>query len=723
MRRALLLVSLGLVTACATAPRPGPTPVAPPPTPSLTPTPTPTATPRAAAAFAEVPPPRLDVGVATDRPSFLLPAGDWLLRIENRVERHAGPIVFSSRPSGGTPLFVVQAGSFGTREAAEARGASLGGQLGVASAVAENAGRFAVRLGAGAERKTAETLLSRVRREAVPDAFLVGAAPAAEVGASVVLEENGDRRDAASPVEIAPLDVATLLRVGETPYRGHLLVRASGRGSVHVVDRVRLEDYLKGVVPSEMGPKVFDELEALKAQAVAARTYAVRHLGDFAAEGYDLCAGPRCQVYGGVPAEQPLTNRAVDDTAGELLLYLGRPADSLFTSTCGGRTESAPNVFPSYTAADFPYLTSVACFGEAEMAIAGAAHALSKPTTLLGFRGRALLHALGRKGDKLADLAEVRRAVRDRLGLPATDGPKSLSPAAVYADLARSGGFGDPHVLVEDVERAHAPRDWPEDARMAWAILERFQLGSGAALPSDRTLGGDEAAGLWVSLLARLGGVEEIDGRAVKLADGLTIKDARGRTAYGVASPLLFRGGADVYTPASNLVLMPGDHVKALVRDGAILALAARDLGAAGTYERDSAWIHWTRRFTSGELAGKLVERDASRRVTRVDGIEVLARGESGRATRVRVATDQGAVVLTGLEIRFALSLPETLFNVTTGRENGGRVFTFYGRGWGHGVGLCQNGAFGMALAAHDYREILARYYPGTEVGRTADTR
>ena len=81
------------------------------------------------------------------------------------------------------------------------------------------------------------------------------------------------------------------------------------------------------------------------------------------------------------------------------------------------------------------------------------------------------------------------------------------------------------------------------------------------------------------------------------------------------------------------------------------------------------------------------------------------------------MTTDAGPVLLAGLEIRFALGLPETLFSVVSGKEAGGTpVFTFYGRGWGHGVGLCQNGAFGLALAGKTSTEILARYYPGTEL-------
>jgi SpoIID/LytB domain protein len=115
---------------------------------------------------------------------------------------------------------------------------------------------------------------------------------------------------------------------------------------------------------------------------------------------------------------------------------------------------------------------------------------------------------------------------------------------------------------------------------------------------------------------------------------------------------------------------------------------------------------------------GKLRERDASRRGSVVRSLDVLARGASGRAAKVRVTTDRESFDLSGLEIRFALSIPESLFTLVTGQDGeGAPVHTFFGRGWGHGVGLCQTGTFGMALAGRTHAEILAAYYPGTDLG------
>jgi stage II sporulation protein D len=126
------------------------------------------------------------------------------------------------------------------------------------------------------------------------------------------------------------------LAVDSHPYRGKIVVSTDGK-ALFVIDRVSLEQYLRGVVPSEM-PWNWSP-EALKAQAVAARTYAVFHMrkkGPF-----DLYSDSRDQQYGGIAAESPSTDAAIAATKGQVVLYNGKPADTLFSSTSGGRTASA----------------------------------------------------------------------------------------------------------------------------------------------------------------------------------------------------------------------------------------------------------------------------------------------------------------------------------------------------------------------------------------------
>ncbi|KAF0249279.1 MAG: stage II sporulation protein D, partial [bacterium] len=141
------------------------------------------------------------------------------------------------------------------------------------------------------------------------------------------------------------------------PYRGQIEIFTNKRGRLSVINRLQMEDYIRGVVANELSPSGFPMLEALKAQAVAARTYAIRNLGQFDAEGYDLLATPLSQVYGGKGTEHQLTNKAVEETWGVIATYQGKPINALYTSTCGGTTESSEFVFTE----PVPYLVSVAC--------------------------------------------------------------------------------------------------------------------------------------------------------------------------------------------------------------------------------------------------------------------------------------------------------------------------------------------------------------------------
>jgi stage II sporulation protein D len=118
-------------------------------------------------------------------------------------------------------------------------------------------------------------------------------------------------------------------------YRGHL-EWIERDGKLLTVNWVRLDDYLKATLPREMPPNF--HLEALKAQAVAARSFTFRRLNRYRQWGYDLCDHAPCQVYGGVDAEHPNTNLAVEATSGEVLTYGGRILEAVYTGNCGGHT-------------------------------------------------------------------------------------------------------------------------------------------------------------------------------------------------------------------------------------------------------------------------------------------------------------------------------------------------------------------------------------------------
>ncbi len=154
----------------------------------------------------------------------------------------------------------------------------------------------------------------------------------------------------------ATLDPGQHVLVNGRPYRGTVEVFQKG-GGLTVVNRVALEAYLRGVVAQEIGSRTADEIEALRAQAVVSRTYALSNRGRFASEGFDVRGSVSDQAYGGVDAEMPRGSEAVRSTAGRVVTYRRRLIAPFFHSTCGFTTASPEEVFHSVAAR--PYLRSV----------------------------------------------------------------------------------------------------------------------------------------------------------------------------------------------------------------------------------------------------------------------------------------------------------------------------------------------------------------------------
>jgi stage II sporulation protein D len=187
-------------------------------------------------------------------------------------------------------------------------------------------------------------------RDASGQAYELAAGPH-QFGPGFRLRVNGQQRQRKLTGPLTFLPGSSPLRL-DRAYRGNLVVSASG-GSVRVVNHVGLEAYLFGVVPGEM--PFYWVPEALKAQAVAARTYALA--GRKSGGDFDLYPDVRSQVYGGVSSERATTTAAVQATAGEVVLYRGRIVTTYFFSTSGGKTANVNDVWPG--SGRVPYLVSV----------------------------------------------------------------------------------------------------------------------------------------------------------------------------------------------------------------------------------------------------------------------------------------------------------------------------------------------------------------------------
>ena len=121
----------------------------------------------------------------------------------------------------------------------------------------------------------------------------------------------------------------------ESDTGGELVISAGDSGAL-VVNRLSMDSYLRGVVPLEIGNRTAAEVAAVQAQAVAARTYAYKHLTS--SRAFDMYATVQDQVYGGVDAEKPQSDSAIATTADVVVLYNGQPITTPYHSTCGGST-------------------------------------------------------------------------------------------------------------------------------------------------------------------------------------------------------------------------------------------------------------------------------------------------------------------------------------------------------------------------------------------------
>jgi len=159
------------------------------------------------------------------------------------------------------------------------------------------------------------------------------------------------------PIKIIPAGntkVIVVVNGQKYRYRGNIEINIDKEyRKLNIINIIGIEEYLYGVLKKEISPRW--PAEALKAQAVAARTFAIFNMNKYIDKGYNICASTNSQAYGGVNHEDPLTNRAIDETRGMIIAYKGKPINAVYHSDSGGYTEDSENVWGSF----LPYLRSV----------------------------------------------------------------------------------------------------------------------------------------------------------------------------------------------------------------------------------------------------------------------------------------------------------------------------------------------------------------------------
>lgn len=167
----------------------------------------------------------------------------------------------------------------------------------------------------------------------------------ASVANMILIQSSGETMALTNIItpQFGAADQEGILTVAQKQYRGRLQCTRVNGGNITPVNAISMEEYLYGVVPAEIPPGYAPE--ALKAQAVAARTYTITKMKAHSENGYELCDAVHCQVYKGKEAEQPSTNTAVDETKGKVIYYNGTPIEAVFFASSGGYTENSQDIW------------------------------------------------------------------------------------------------------------------------------------------------------------------------------------------------------------------------------------------------------------------------------------------------------------------------------------------------------------------------------------------
>ena len=651
------------------------------------------------------------VGLETDLDSVSVPCCETVW-IEHGGARAAHSAGIEVRPGGRAlePTYRLQAAAIKDEDQAHALALTLERRTGAPASASFDvvSGLYRVRFGRYDSREAAERSRQRLADHGLAASWVVKEGGGVERPALVTVAAGESREAPGRWLSIEPSAQAGV-RVERGRFRGRLLVYLNDRGLLNLINELPLEDYLRGVVPMEMGPELYDSLDSLKAQAVAARTFAVRSLGGFAAEGFDLCASPRCQAYGGLDSEHPLSDRAVGETAGEIVLHDGVIAEALYSASCGGRTEDVKVVFPRK---DGGHLQGVACpeRGTVRIGSSGVAAGTRYPRgvlDLLAAAGGRAVRGAATPASARGHQASLEALIRSA-GLPvADDALASLDRAEVRRYLASALDLA----LDARVLRAPAPEPDP-----AWSAAERRLharlTGGGARASSHVSTSEMEELELEVALLLGVA----IEERAYFLDYGdrvIAVREAGVRRELALASPFATfeRRGAELV--AAPVALAPGDRLR-LVRTGdRVLAVASDREGPSAPLAAPEPWTVWKSEDELRRSVATLYPGFALR------DFEIVERGDSGRVSKLRLlgrAAD--TVVVEGLAVRWTLGTPETWFDARREVRGGQPGWVLEGRGRGHGVGLCQLGAVAMSRRGHTYKEILAHYYAGARLGR-----
>lgn len=676
--------------------------------------------------------PKIRVGLLTDQPTAAFPRtadGYYVVGTAGASTLRRG-FTASAPLANATVRYAIQVGSVSDQKSADALAEKIRTDMSLRVDSIWDTGGGAYRILAGdfATSEEAVPVRSQLTERGYGKDMLVVRRPSDQPFERriAIVDDEGDRYTIeGESLLILPIEAKTLT-IDNKPYRTAARLFVNQRGLLNVINELNMEDYLFGVVPAEMGPRIYDELEALKAQATAARTYAVRNLGQFSREGYDICPGPACQAYVGFSGEHELSTRAVTETSGLVITHQGKPIDALYTSTCGGETSDVSTMFPGR---NDPYLKRARCVELDMLGIAGRADSGLLTEQQVNARLFAALAGVPESGSgwTAADVAAAVQAAMRVAGMQPQDSARPASSRR--GDVLRYLGtvFG----LVEKGRRLTMPEDrgyWfastedrNSDAHLAAAFLVKYAIYPAQFIDRvdlSQAMPREELLALLLGWLREQTALQEVNAKIHRLEGRrVTLKSDGKVTTFDLPAGIpVFRRIGDRLQEYRQVPVMVGDRMTVLQNPQKKVVAAVVQANFDGaSFDRTSSYANWTRSYRAAELVEVINKRNPIRELL---DIRPLTYDESLRVRDLEVTAEGGRkFTLAGLPVRWSLSVPDNLFVYDKTKDADGMDrYTFYGKGWGHGTGFCQVGSYGMAFRGWKFDQILEHYYTDVEI-------
>ena len=600
-------------------------------------------------------------------------------------------------------------------------------------------GRFKIIVGDFITRENALNYIGKLREHGIEDTWILREEITNEEFKPLWIMVGDEFKSLSDNTELyfIPSNPQSYLSYKGRDYRGIFTLKALSSGIV-LVNTIYIEDYLKAVVPSELSPYDFPELEALKAQAIAARTYAVRNMDSNADLGYDLGDTPKSQFYLGMNAEHPISNQAVRETKGEVAVYRGKLINALYTSTCGGRTEDVENIFSGPA---LPYLRSTSCVYEKQREWQIESNKSFAPIYVKGENISPEVASLISLGvippkmrpdffNELISVSEAESWLRSasallgkKHNLNKNTSKKSSFTLEMFVDMVIEMFAWQDRVsnLLLESEKDFILKnkgEWAEKTEGNAAYLIQSGI-----LPSFAKIGsshraltrGEVVLYLWKVMQSYKSFTKEGIFKA-KHEDKIELEMEEEKLQLALSPDIfLIRNYNGIYSFVSQLEVLGGEKVKWIETEGEVLLIEIIYPPYSNILDRSSTYHNWQERISREDLSKRINKYYP---VGELEDIVSQKRGSSKRVIELLIKGSNPPVLVKGLRIRRVLGLRDTLFIIDREFDEAGKVkyFTFRGKGWGHGVGLCQIGAFGMAQAGANYKEILKKYYRGIKI-------